>query len=98
MNTLQVTYTNFSPAVTDVRSVIVTPPVFISPLAENHQLVIWSSVPGVNYQVLATTNLLQPFTAISDPIPANGSTTFFYDQNPATNAMAQKFYEVVQLP
>ncbi|HTB83554.1 MAG TPA: alpha-amylase family glycosyl hydrolase [Candidatus Sulfotelmatobacter sp.] len=98
LDTIQVSYTNSLAPITDTRSVTVSPPVVIGSLANNNQLVVWTSAPGVNYQVLATTNLTQPFTPISDPIPASGSTTFFYDPNPETNTMAQKFYEVIQLP
>jgi glycosidase/archaellum component FlaG (FlaF/FlaG flagellin family) len=94
VNTIEVDYTNGVVPISDTRSITVSPPVVLSPLASNNQLVAWTSAPGVNYQVLATTNLAQPFTPISDPIPASGSTTFFYDPNP----LPQKFYEVIQLP
>jgi len=47
-------------------------------------------VSGVDYQVFATTNLTQPFQPIGTPIPGQGSTTSFYDPNPAP----QKFYEI----
>ena len=67
---------------------------FGAKLANNNQLVIWDSAPGVNYQVLATTNLLVPFAPISDVIPGSGSSTYFYDPNPTP----QKFYQVQQLP
>jgi glycosidase len=96
--TIQVSYTNTPAPITDTRTVTVSPPVVMNPLTSNNQLVTWASTPGVNYQVLATTNLSQPFTAISDPIPATGSTSFFYDPSPATNAPTQKFYQVIQLP
>jgi hypothetical protein len=48
----------------------------------------------VNYQVLATTNLAQPFVPISGLIPGTGGTASFYDPNPA----AQKFYEIELIP
>ncbi len=53
----------------------------------------WSSVPGVEYEVLATTNLAVPFTVISGPfsIPAAGATTGWLD--PASGA-GPKFYKV----
>jgi hypothetical protein len=57
-------------------------------------LLLWNSAPGVNYQVLATTNLVQPFQTISDIVPGQGSTTTFYDPNPG----AQKFYEIQMVP
>jgi hypothetical protein len=44
----------------------------------------------VNYEVLATTNLTQPFQPISTIIPSQGTTTSFYDPNPEQ----QKFYEI----
>jgi len=58
--------------------------------------VIWDSALGVNYQVLATTNLAQPFTPISGNIPGTGTSTFYYD-NSTTNA-PQKFYEIEVVP
>ena len=91
-NVLQVVYSNRNTGVTlsDTRTVIVPPPLVISGLANNNQLLLWNSTPGVNYQVLATTNLAQPFQPISGTIPGQGSTTSFYDANPAP----QKFYEI----
>ena len=93
-NVIQIIYTNAVPPISDSRNLIVAPPLRISELASNNQLVIWDSAPGVNYQVLATTNLAQPFQPISDVIQGSGSSTFYYDPNPA----AQKFYQVLQLP
>jgi glycosidase len=93
-NTIQVAYTNLPTPLTDTRSIIVAPPLRISGLDNNNQLVVWASAPGVNYQIYATTNLAQPFTPISNPITGTGSSTVFYDPNPAP----QKFYQVVQLP
>ena len=58
--------------ISDTRLVIVAPPLKISGLASNNQLLMWDSVPGVNYQVLATTNLSQPFQPISGSIPEPG--------------------------
>jgi hypothetical protein len=66
----------------------------ISGLSNNNQLVVWDSAPGVNYQVLATTNLSQPFTLISPVIPGSGSSTYFFDDSPAQ----QKFYEIEVVP
>jgi glycosidase/archaellum component FlaG (FlaF/FlaG flagellin family) len=93
-NSIQVIYTNAVTPISDTRTLIVAPPLRISGLDNNNQLVVWDSAPGVNYQVLATTNLLVPFAPISDPISGTGSSTVFYDPNPAS----QKFYEVLQLP
>ncbi len=91
-NVLQMVYSNSNTGVTlsDTRTVIVPPPLVISGLGDNNQLVLWDSTPGVNYEVLATTNLTQPFQPISGVIPSQGMTTSFYDANPAP----QKFYEI----
>ncbi|HTQ52206.1 MAG TPA: hypothetical protein VMJ12_15975, partial [Candidatus Acidoferrales bacterium] len=91
-NVLQVIYHNSKTSVTlsDTRTVIVPPPLVISGLSSNNQLVIWESAPGANYQVLATTNLAQPFQPVSGIIPSSGSSTYFYDPNPGQ----QKFYEI----
>jgi hypothetical protein len=48
----------------------------------------------LNYQVLATTNLTQPFLPISNIIPSQGLTTSYYDPNPAD----QKFYQIEMVP
>ena len=92
-NLVQVIYTNAPVPISDTRALTVASAPRISGLANNNQLVVWDSAPGVNYQVLATTNLLQPFTAISGIIPGSGSSTFFYDQNP----LPQKFYEILMV-
>ncbi len=91
-NVLQVVYNNSNTGVTlsDTRTVIIAPPLVISGLASNNQMVLWSSAPGVNYQVFATTNLAEPFQAISTVIPSQGTTTSYYDGNPAP----QKFYVI----
>jgi len=92
-NVIQVIYTNSVSPISDTRSVIVVPPLTITGLGgDNKQLVLWNSAPGVNYQVLATTNLLQPFQSISGVVPSQGTTTSFYDND--TNVVAQKFYQV----
>jgi glycosidase len=93
-NVIQVIYTNTISPIGDTRSIIVAPPLRISGLSDNNQLVVWDSAPGVNYQVLATTNLSQPFQPISDVIPGSGSSTYFYDPNPEQ----QKFYEIMIVP
>ena len=75
----------------DSRSVIVAPLFYISALSEN-QLVTWDSAPGVNYQVLATTNLsLPPFEPISPIIQGSGASTFYFDD---TAPVPQKFYKI----
>jgi glycosidase len=97
-NVIQVVYSNSvtSTVLSDTRTVVVAPPLRISGLDINNQLVIWDSALGVNYQVLATTNLAQPFTPISGNIPGTGTSTFFFD-NSTTNA-PQKFYEIEVVP
>lgn len=63
----------------------------ITELANGHQLVVWDSVPGVSYQVLATTNLTQPMQAVSPLIQASGPSSFYFDNSPdPTN----KFYRI----
>jgi len=90
-NVIQVIYTNALTPISDTRNVIVAPPLVISGLGgSNRQMVLWDSAPGVNYQVLATTNLADPFQVLSGVIPSQGTTTSYYDSNPA----AQKFYEI----
>ena len=97
-NIIQVVYSNSvtSTVLSDTRTVIIPPPLKISGLANNNQLVIWDSAPGLNYQVLATTNLTVPFAVISGTIPGTGTSAFYYD-NSTTNA-PQKFYEIKTVP
>lgn len=90
-NQIQVVYTN-GVTLSDTRTVIVAPPLVINGWDNNNQLLSWSSAPGVNYIVLATTNLLMPFQPISDIIPAQGTSSVFFDN--FTSAPPQKFYEV----
>ena len=91
-NVITVIYTNTPAPFSDTRTVIVAPPLTISKLGgTDNQLVLWQSVPGANYEVLATTNLAQPFQNISGIIPSQGATTSFYDSNPT---VPQKFYQL----
>ena len=98
-NILQVIYSNSQTGVvlSDVQTVIVPPPFVISGLVSSNQMVVWSSTPGLNYQVLATTNLAQPFAPISGIIPANGLTTSYRDVSNAP-PVPQKFYEIEIVP
>ncbi len=67
----------------------------ITELANGNQLVVWDSVAGRNYQVLATTNLVYPMQVISPVIQASASSSFYFDSAPdATN----KFYKIQLLP
>ncbi len=96
-NTIQVIYSNNGVVLTGARTVIVPPPLAISGLASNNQSVVWSNTPGVNYTVLATTNLSQPFTPISEAIPANGLSTSYLDI-PNSPPAPQKFYKIEVVP
>ncbi len=93
-NLIQIIYTNAITPISDTRALTVAPPLRISGLDNNNQLVVWDSAPGLNYRVLATTNLLVPFADISGVIQSSGSSTFYSDQNPA----AQKFYQIQLVP
>jgi alpha-amylase len=98
-NLLKVVYSNSSNGLmlSTTRTVIVPPPLMISGLVSNNQTVVWSSTPGSNYMVLATTNLAQPFTPISGVISASGLSTSYQDlsNSPPT---PQKFYEIKVVP
>ena len=96
-NFLSVVFSNGVTVLNDARTVIVAPPLVITGLTSNAQQVVWSSTPGVNYRVLATTNLAQPFTPVSGLIPASGLTTTFVDVSNAPPA-PQKFYEIEIVP
>ena len=96
-NILHVVFSNSVAVLNDARTVIVAPPLVITGLTSNAQQVVWSSTPGVNYRVLAATNLAQPFTPISGTISANSLTTSFLDVSNAPPA-AQKFYEIEVVP
>ena len=63
--------------------------------ANGNQLVVWDSVAGRNYQVLATTNPAVPMQVISPLIQASGTSSFYFDSAPdATN----KFYRIQLVP
>lgn len=67
----------------------------ITELANGNQLVVWDSVAGRNYQVLATTNLLYPMQIVSPVIQASSSSSFYFDAAPDAKS---KFYRVQLLP
>ena len=67
----------------------------ITGLENGNQLVIWDSVAGINYQVLATTNLNYPLLPISPTIPASGPSTFYFDNAPDPTI---KFYRIQVVP
>jgi len=98
VNLLQINFTNGASVLTDTRTVVVPPASFqvsSSGLARNPPLLVWNSVTGLNYKVLMTTNLTQPFEPLSGLLPASGPSMFFPD--PSTSA-PQKFYEVEVVP
>ena len=96
-NTIQIGYNNNGVVLSDTRTVIVPPPFLISGLDEGNQFVVWSSTPGVNYVVLATTNLGQTFVPISGTILATGLTTTYRDIS-NTPPAAQRFYKIKVVP
>lgn len=64
-------------------------------LENGNQQVVWESISGIKYQVLATTDLTVPLTPISPVIQANGTPSFYFDSAPdATN----KFYRIQVVP
>ena len=67
----------------------------ITELANGNQLVVWASVSGRNYQVLATTNLFYLMQVISPVIQASGESAFYFDNAPDAHS---KFYRVQLLP
>ena len=97
-NTIQVVFNNNTVNLSDTRTVTVVNPSFsitgVSGGASG-RTISWDSIASLNYQVLATTNLQFPFTAVSGVIPGNGGTTFFFDSAPDP---VSKFYEVIILP
>jgi hypothetical protein len=92
-NVIMVINTNSPFQPSDTKSVYITPPLQISTLDVNNQLMTWASSPGINYEVLATTNLLQPFEPISGIVPSDGSTTF-YNDSVNVPPVPQKYYEI----
>jgi hypothetical protein len=93
-NVIQVVFSN-AVVLSDTRTVIVPPPLRISEFNMGNQTIVWDSAPGVNYVVLATTNLSEPFMPISPVIPGNGTSTFYYDNS---SPARQKFYEITTVP
>lgn len=93
-NIIQVVFTN-GITLSNTRTTIVAAPLVVSGWDNNNQLLSWQSTPGLNYIVWSTTNLSLPFQPISDVIPAQGTSTVFFDN--FTSAPPQKFYEVQQV-
>jgi glycosidase len=63
----------------------------------SNETILWSSTPGNNYEVLATTNLAQPFTPVSGIITATGLSTSYTDLSNSPPA-GQKFYKIEVVP
>ncbi len=98
-NLIQIVYSNSSTGVilSDTQWVIVPPPLVITGLMNHYQTVVWASTPGVNYQVMATTNLSQAFAPVGGMVSATGLTTSFMDA--ANTPLApQKYYEIEVVP
>lgn len=61
---------------------------------QNRTVLSWNSIPGKNYQVLCTTNLSLPFSAVGGMITASGTNTS--TTNPFTDSAT--FYRVQFFP
>lgn len=93
-NNIQVVFSNTTATVvSDSKVVIIGQPLQITSVSPNNQLIVWASTSGVNYEVLATTNLSQPFEPISGVIPSQGTSTF-YDDTANDPPVPQKYYEI----
>ena len=96
-NVLRVVFSNSVAVLADTQTITVSPPPVMSNLAGNTQPIIWSSTPGLNYQVLATTNLAQPFAPVGGVISATAFTASFTDHS-NTPPAPQKFYGIQVVP
>ena len=97
--TIQVTYSN-GMVFSDSKTLLVAPPFQITSLNNigsggGNPLIVWGSTPYVNYQVLMTTNLTQPFAPIGPIITTNGFSATLSDTSPPA---PQKFYEIEIAP
>lgn len=66
-------------------------------IAGKNATITWSSTPGNNYMVLATTNLSAPFKPVSGIITATGLSTSYVDVSNSPPAL-QKFYRIEVVP
>ncbi len=97
-NSIEVLFSNTTAnVVIDTKSVIIAPPLQITSVSPSDQVIVWNSAPGADYEVLATTNLTQPFEPISGIIPSQGTSTFFND-TANSPPVPQKFYEIEAIP
>jgi hypothetical protein len=93
---IQAAYTN-GLMLSDSETLIVAPPFQITSLANAgaNPLIEWGSTPGVNYQVLVTTNLAQPFQPLGPVVTTNGFSASMADTSPPA---PQKFYIIEIVP
>src|SRR5262249_10675747 len=90
-NTIQVNF-NGNVTLSATRTVVVSG---FGITSFSNGTLVWDSVPGKNYQVWGTTNLNYPLVPVSDVIPANGQSTFFFDP---TSDTTNKFYQIRLVP
>ena len=62
-------------------------------LANNTIVISWNSQPGQTYQMLSTTDLSQPFTALGGLITSAGTTTSYTNSAAGGNA---RFFQIAQ--
>ena len=67
----------------------------ITDIGSTGRAISWSSIPGRNYQVYATTNVNASFQAVSGTMTAFGSPTIFTNTRPV---VTREFYRVRALP
>ncbi|HZV36143.1 MAG TPA: alpha-amylase family glycosyl hydrolase [Verrucomicrobiae bacterium] len=97
-NIIQINFTNSATTLSATRTVNVINPAFnITSITgdSSGRTIVWNSYSNLNYQVLATTNLNEPFQPISGVIPGNGGSTFYFDSSP--NPVSE-FYQVILIP
>ncbi len=70
------------------------PQASVTILPGGDRFIIWNSEPGRFYQILATTDLTEPFTPLSGIIPSGGITTSYVDSSAPGQ---RRFYEIVEL-
>jgi hypothetical protein len=93
---IQAAYTN-GLVLSDSKTLIVAPPFQITSLANAsaNPLIVWGSTPGVNYQVMVTTNLAQPWQPLGPIVTNNGFSASLTDTSPPA---PQKFYVIEIVP
>ena len=83
------------PASASSAGVLLVDPEWVPvPSMQNSSVLSWTSVPGLTYQVLSTTNLAVPFTNIGGIITATGWTT----QSTNIFSDSARFYRVQVFP